>query len=655
MRLLFLATICLLTSTDIFAQFDTYLVTFHNKGDSPYSISQPQEYLSQRAIDRRVRYGINIDSLDLPVTPSYIDSIKLLGNVDILGTSKWLNQVAIKTTDANKIAEITAFPFVNTVNTIAPRANGYQQTNNKFNHFEPVEPSLFYRNASIESDTFSYGSSSAQVKIHRADFLHRWGFTGRGMQLAMMDAGYYHYQTLSAFDSLRIDNRILGTWDFVEQNESVNEDYYHGMQCLSTIAANLPEEFVGTAPHASFYLYRTEDVASEFPIEEHYLAAGFERADSVGADVTSTSLGYTQFSEGQFNYTYEDMNGHTTMAARALNIGAQKGMLMVVGAGNEGNSPWHYISTPGDADSALTVGAVDTTGTPGNFSSYGPAFGGNIKPTLAAVGWNAIVSNTSNGKPMFSSGTSFACPNLAGVATCLWQAFPEGNQHTIIHTLIAAATKANNPDNRIGYGIPDVRDAFVRLQKAGYSQSISEQECIITINLHVKIMTGMKIIIERKTANEFIYSPLTELSTQNNFDFHLLNTTDDLSNTPEGLIKYRMTMILGTDTTYTLDSLSIQHIDNCHPIIPETDGFVLSPNPANSQVKLTIQSVQGGKYFYGLYNILGQQLLQNSITVQPGSTHLFVPLVKYANGIYFFRVLDNKKKRIGTIPFLIKP
>lgn len=652
MRFLLLLMVCVSFAVNTRAQLNTYLVTFNNKEHNSFSLSEPQHYLSQRALERRTRYGIAIDSLDLPVSPAYIDSIRLSGDVEILGASKWLNQVAITTTDAAALIKINSFPFINTVDVIAPRYNSNEQTNNKFSAFIATGPEL-PRHTSVESDPLNYGNSNGQIKIHRGDFLHRWGFTGRGLQIAMMDAGYLRYQTLQSFDSLRLDNRIIETWDFVERNEQVNEDYFHGMQCLSAIAANLPGEFVGSAPHASFYLYRTENVATEFPIEEHYLAMGFERADSAGADVTSTSLGYNIFSDPQFNHTYQDMNGKTTMGARSLNIGAKKGMMMVAAAGNEGNNTWHYITTPGDADSALTVGAVDTTGVPGGFSSYGPSSDGSIKPTLASVGWNAVVSNTSNGKPIFSSGTSFACPNLAGIATCLWQAFPEFNQRAILNSMIASASNTQTPDDRVGYGIPDVRDAFTRLQKAGYTQSVLEQTCIMTLQLNIKIMDGMKIRVERKTADDNTFTPLEDIQGTGGFTYQHFSLVDDLTNFSEGQITYRMSMIIGNDTTYILDSLSVQHTDNCHPVIPEKDEVIVSPNPANQQVKIMLQSAAGGRYEYELYNMLGQKVFKSSATVSIGRTPIFLSVAKYSSGIYFIKITDNKRKVTAVVPLYI--
>ncbi|RYY09723.1 MAG: hypothetical protein EOO04_37970, partial [Chitinophagaceae bacterium] len=208
------------------AQLNRYIITFSDKGSNPYSISNPSAYLSQRAIDRRERYNIAIDSTDLPITPRYIDSLRAAGSVEILASSKWLNQVAIRTTDATALTKISNFPFVASSTAMAPRT----QVTSGSNKFEQAEnsPGFSGRINNTTADSISYGYSNGQVKIHNGDFLHRLGFMGDGMQLAVLDAGFYRYLSLPVFDSMRMNSRVLGTYDFVEQNESVDEDHYHG-------------------------------------------------------------------------------------------------------------------------------------------------------------------------------------------------------------------------------------------------------------------------------------------------------------------------------------------------------------------------------------------------------------------------------------------
>ncbi len=412
----------------------------------------------------------------------------------------------------------------------------------------------------VLADYYNYGLSYGQVHLHNGEFLHNRGFRGQGMQMAIMDAGFYHYLSLPTFDSIRNNNQILGTWDFVSGNASVDEDHPHGMNCLSTIAANMPGTFMGTAPKTSFYLYRTEDAATEYPIEEQNWAAGIERADSLGVDICSTSLGYTTFDNATFNYTYANMNGNTTMIAKAADMAAKKGMLIVVAAGNEGNSSWHYITTPADADSVLTIGAVSSAGNIGSFSSYGPSSDGQIKPSVAAVGVSAVIANTVNGQPTFGNGTSFACPNMAGLSTCLWQAFPEVNNMNIITVLQQSANRAGNPDDRTGYGIPDMKKAFVSLIKQLFTQQISQTNCSARLQWTVKTDSVISIVVERKLAAEINYTAISTHNSTGAFAVRNFSFTDDLSAINSPTIKYRLKMNIAADTSFYLDSASVSFV-----------------------------------------------------------------------------------------------
>ena len=444
------------------AQFSKYIIRFKDKAGTPFTINNPLQYLSARSIQRRVRQNISIDSSDLPITPRYIDSVRLAGNVIIINRSKWLNEVCIQTTDVAALAKISSFPFVissNPVMRIQQQGNKENTvTRNKFNE----EISTTTTIAAIEKttgDVLNYGNSSAQIHIHEGEFLHNNGFKGEGMLMAVFDAGYKNYLTVTAFDSVRNNNQIVETYDFVQNETSVNEDDPHGMYVFSIIAANWPGKLIGSCPKAKFYLYRTEEVSSEYPIEEQNWAAAAERADSIGVDVFTTSLGYTTFDNPVFNHTYADMNGKITIIARANTMAARKGIISVVAAGNDGTNSWHYIGTPADADSIVTVGAVNASGVVASFSSYGPASDGRVKPTVASVGQGTAFANL-NSQPAFGNGTSFATPNLAGLITCLWQAFPEFTNRQIIEALKRSSSIFTMPNDRIGYGIPNFHKAY---------------------------------------------------------------------------------------------------------------------------------------------------------------------------------------------------
>jgi len=473
-------------SLHISAQFTKYIVRFKDKTGTPFSINDPSKFLSAKAIERRARQHIAIDETDLPVVPAYIDSLKSVTNVTVLDDSKWFNDVCIATTDSTALARINSFSFVVKTEPVkriinANVAGRYESpevvTRDKFN--EQIKD-ITSPSSPTPGNYYSYGDSYDQIHIHNGEYLHNQGFRGQGMLIAILDAGFYHYKSLPAFDSVNANNQVLDTYDFVANETSVNEDHYHGMMCFSIIAGNIPGQLVGSCPNAKLLLYRSEDVNSESPVEEQYWVAAAERADSAGADIISTSLGYNLFDNPVFDYTYSDMNGHTSMIAKAATIAARKGMIVLAAAGNEGDNSWHYIITPADADSIITVGAVDRSGIVADFSSYGPASDGRVKPTAASVGSGTALSSTT-GPIQVGYGTSFATPNLAGLVTCLWQAFPEFTNMQIIEALKKSSSIYNNPDDRIGYGIPDFKKAFDDLSQqraAGNVAGILEKQFI---------------------------------------------------------------------------------------------------------------------------------------------------------------------------------
>ncbi|MCO6498025.1 MAG: S8 family serine peptidase [Chitinophagaceae bacterium] len=438
-----------------------YLIKLKNKTGTPFSIDRPQEFLSQRAIERRQKQGIAIVENDLPVNPAYLDSIASVENVTVKNVSKWLNQVCIVTSDVTALDRIAQFTFV----------QGAQRVLRQGLFPSVMRPKLDLDLKDAREVTgvrgmtsLDYGLSEKQVTIHKGDFLHDKGFTGRGVLISIIDAGYTNYMTLPAFDSIRLNGRILDTYDFVANKVSVNDAHNHGMQCLSIMAANVPGQMIGTAPGASYLLYRSEDGGYESPAEEQYWIAAAERSDSAGADVVTTSLGYTTFNNPAFDYTYNDMNGTTTIISRGAAIAASKGMIMLVAAGNDGNKSWHYIGTPADAFGVLTVGAVDVNGDPGAFSSYGPSSDGRQKPEVSSVGVATYVQGPS-GNFQSGNGTSFATPNLAGLVACLWQAFPEFTSQEIMDVVIRSSNRYSNPDFKMGYGIPDFETAYNSLDR----------------------------------------------------------------------------------------------------------------------------------------------------------------------------------------------
>ena len=624
-----------------YAQFSRYIIQLKDKSGNPFLTTNPAKFLTQRSINRRIRYNIAIDESDLPITPAYLDSIRLTGNVTIINVSKWLNQVCIQTTDAAALIKINSFIFVKGTSPIAARVGNIISPINK-QLDPPGQPLPIMTTGKPQSPTdfYNYGESFPQVHLHNGEFLHNHGFRGEGMQLAIMDAGFYHYQTLPTFDSVRKNQQILGTWDFVSNEASVNEDFAHGMNCFSTIAANIPGTFVGTAPATSFYLFRTEDVSSEYPVEEQNFAAAAERADSLGVDVFSVSLGYTTFSNNLFNYTYSDMNGNTTISAKAADFAAKKGIFVTVAAGNEGSNSWHYITTPADADSVLTVGAVALNKQVALFSSFGPSSDGQIKPAVAAVGSGAVIANQNTGFPSFGNGTSYSCPIMAGVATCLWQAFPEVNNMGIIDALEKSADRFTIPDDRSGFGIPDVKKAFVQLIKKLYKQQISiSNSCKTNIGFTVKIAADMNIEVERKLPTDAAYKTISMLTPTNSFAATSFAIEDDLNDLQSDIaIKYRIKMSIAADTSFYLDSVTVNYTKSCRETIS------VRPNPVTDNLSVLIVRNISVNAAIEIYSVSGQKIYSLLNQTVSGTKTFSIPTKHLNAGIYFVAIfIDNKK------------
>ena len=651
---------CLLF-TDLQAQFTRYVVKLKNKGANPFSLSAPMAFLSQRAIDRRTKYGIAIDSTDLPVTPSYITQIKNVPNVTVLNISKWHNSVAIQTSDANAITTINGLPFVQSVAAMAARTQ-HSTTGKLIIADQPYSPSQ--RSTDITADFFNYGAGSlAEINLHKAQFLHNIGLRGQGMVIAMLDGGFFNYTTLDAMDSIILNNQVLDTWDFYSNNPIVSDDHPHGMQCLSTIAANIPGQFIGKAPKANFLLYRTEDVNSEYPIEEFNMVCGMERADSAGADLISASLGYSEFDDASFDHTYTQMNGNTTMAAIGADLAAKKGILFVVAAGNEGSAAWHYIMTPADGDSVLAIGAVNTGGAVGLFSSYGPSSDGQVKPDVASIGVNAIVQSTSN-TVVTGSGTSFACPNMAGLSSILWQAFPEVNNMRIARALREAGSIVATPNDRIGYGIPDLKAAFGKLLTEFATSSSTMNGCNVSVNWTSKDVGAMKYEIERKAPGETNFSKVGELTPAAGVSLatHNYAFTNTLATGATGSFSYRIRQIIDTAVaTFAAVYVDTTVANLASPCVvtgvvnPGTinNYVVVRPNPAiGSTATVIIETTEAIQSMPILvYNMNGRLVQRSQESKGSGKKIIDLSVGKLPKGKYFINVY-NKNVLIGTAEFI---
>ncbi len=628
----------------------TYIIRFYNKGTNPFTLSSPSGYLSQRSIERRSKYSIAIDSTDLPVTPRYIDSVVLAGDVNVLNVSKWLNAVTIQTTDDDALAAINAFPFVQSVTGIAARRMPVQPRNK----LEKDSPGAA-REMDITADHFNYGSSFNQVNLNYGEFLHNIGLRGQNMQITMLDAGFNNYKTVKAFDSVRNNGQILGVFDFMVKDSSVNEDHSHGMQCFSTIAANMPGQFVGTAPKASFYLFRSENASTEFPVEEFNWVCAAERADSVGTDVISSSLGYNWFDAplDGWNHTIEEMDGNTALATIGADLAARKGILVVNSAGNEGNNSWGRILTPADGDSVLAVGAVNAQGWAAGFSSRGPSADGRVKPDVAAQGVNVIVQFPNNTLST-NSGTSFAAPIMAGMATCLWQGFPEFNNIKIIDALKQSGNRFANPNDSTGYGLPDMRKAFMILLKSFVtSTATTSGNCKVTLNWQSKDQAGMRYEIERKNPGQNDYVVVKQINTTaQGFQVRDHQFTDSLVQVQAGMITYRIRQVVDTSSQnfYAdyIDTVQVNNTISCihtaiDPVNPSFTEFILIPNPVKEELRIKFTSNQPiPQLQIRIFNGKGQLMLQRNTT--KGSGTVIIPVtLNLPAGKYYVNLYDGTR------------
>ncbi|WP_026630857.1 S8 family peptidase [Dyadobacter alkalitolerans] len=441
-----------------------YFVLFKDKTNTTFSADKPAEFLSARSIERRTRQNIPVTTRDFPVNQTYIAAIKQLG-ASVIFTSRWFNGAVVEA-NAAQLANIKKLAFYKSIEFNLPVAN----INGQSPDVERV--SALNRKLEAEED-LNYGNMNAQLALMDVPQLHTKGFHGENMLIAILDNGFLNADQVGFLKALRDEKRITDTYDFMGRESNVYNDGSHGLHVMSTMAANQPGTMIGAAFKANYALYRTENDFLESPYEEIAWLMAAERADSVGADVINSSLGYRQFdaefNKPEYNYTYEDLDGKTTIVSRAARYATRTGMLVVCSAGNEGNKPWHYVTAPADVDSVLTVGATNYERAYAALSSVGPNAVGQQKPDVAAVGLGSVIGNTS-GNVASSNGTSFSSPLIAGFSTILWQAYPNLTAQQLIYVIKKSGHQASAPDNLLGYGVPStvkaeqvIQDEFMPL------------------------------------------------------------------------------------------------------------------------------------------------------------------------------------------------
>lgn len=421
-----------------------FRIQLKDKGETGFSIGHPEEYLSQRSIDRRKRQKIDINESDLPVSPDYIRIIENL-NCKVVAKSKWVKTISIHCEDSSIVAKIRELDFVKKADCVWIDSYASQFLK------EPKEIKNTARTIFDMPSTY-YGYGWEQVKTVNGQFLHQEGYKGEGIQIAVIDGGFEGLEN----NVLSSNMNVLGTKDFVYETGG---EVQHGFDVLSLMASNTPNLYVGTAPSADYWLLRTEDERGETPIEEDYWITALEYADSIGVDLVNSSLGYYRFDHPFENHLLSELDGKTALISQAAEMAAQKGIFVVNSAGNERIFDWKKIVFPADAEHVLSVGSINSDSIPSSFSSIGPPVGRYTKPDLSVLGDN--ISFIADDQTIYkSSGTSYSSPIVCGLVACLWEAFPQLTSHELLDIMRQSCHQYSNPDKYWGYGIPDMEKAY---------------------------------------------------------------------------------------------------------------------------------------------------------------------------------------------------
>ena len=426
-----------------------YWVYFSDKAGNGYQVKQPEQFLSDRSVNRRALQNLAVDPLDLPVNPAYLQEIRDMG-VIIKHVSRWLNGIAMIQMDDELFNEVLQKSFTDTIPWKPEKLTL---------HFPPATGQSRFLPPLEQAPSFDYGIAREQVEMLRTDQLHAMGYTAGGVWIGVLDAGFFNVDSLPSFFSLLDEERILGTRNYVNGTSIYRQSNSHGMSVLSLMAGEWDGNMVGTAPHASYLLCMTEDPVQETRIEEIAWIEAAEYADSLGVDVLNTSLGYSEFDGGLYDYSYSDMDGVSTFISRAASLTASRGMILCNSAGNSGDDDWFYVTAPADATDILAVGAVDSTNLLASFSSRGPSFDARIKPDVTAMGKATGVQHRSGGLAR-GNGTSYASPLLAGSVATLWQAFPELSANELISNIRQSGHLSGRPDPDYGFGTPNMLYAY---------------------------------------------------------------------------------------------------------------------------------------------------------------------------------------------------
>lgn len=424
----------LLFTGPAWAQTHRYMVFFNDKAGTPHSISNPSTFLSAKAVQRRQK-GLSppINEADLPVVPGYVTQVRSTG-AKAFFTTRWMNGVLVEA-NPTQLAAIQLLACVSSTEYVAP--------NHKL---------LGGRKKGVTGTSTNPLPTLNQLTMLGIDSMHADGFRGEGIRVAVLDSGFPGVDANAMFQALRDDGRIVMTQDFITNSADVYQFDEHGTNVLSIMAAAGPG-YIGGAPAAEYLLFVTEDASTEYRVEEYNWLFAAEQADSAGADIIQSSVGYSDFDDPSMNYTTAQMDGQTTVVSRAASMASARAIVVVASAGNLGNTPWQTVSAPADGPLVLSVGAITSSGNRAVFSSYGVLSSGYIKPDVVALGVGVTVVNAA-GSLMAVDGTSAAAPLVSSLMAGLLQKYPQQVPYLLRSDLATSASNYPNVDPETGYGVP---------------------------------------------------------------------------------------------------------------------------------------------------------------------------------------------------------
>jgi subtilisin family serine protease len=474
---------------------DRYAVFFKFKPQKEYSLASPSKFLTQKAIQRRAREKFAVDSLDLPVATAYLQGINAFSQ-ELLYASKWLN-AAVVVTDAAGKKNLEALPFVQKVEWVA---KGFISKTGNRTVPEITQNLTKTQKWAIEESYREAAAYDFQNELLGIPAMHQAGFTGKGITVAVFDSGFPGLDKAIPFAHVFTNKQVVGQLNVVRPwIKEVFRDNEHGTQVSSLIFSNQPGTLVAGAHQAQVIFAITEDVATEYPIEELNWVRAAEYADSLGVDIINSSLGYLDFDEPSLTYTTSQLDGKTTYITRGATLAAKRGILVVNSVGNYGSAGSSSLIAPADALGILAVGSVNASSIVSTFSSRGPTADGRIKPDLVAFGQSPVLIRGS-GQVSAAAGTSFSAPQLTALAAGLWEAKPEWTKDELLTNLIKSGTQYATPDQNLGYGIPNFRSAYYGAL-LGLNEEIESGSSIYpnplrSESLHIRFGKELKVTLQ---------------------------------------------------------------------------------------------------------------------------------------------------------------